>query len=87
MQIVELYPSLLERLDDAQDPIRIEVCNSIQTLFTKHNNLSTSTFEYIVKTCMIHLDDVNEDVQISMFNTLKVAAEVNSQVVVEEVFF
>lgn len=30
LDMLDLYPALLERLDDAQDPVRIEVCKGIR---------------------------------------------------------
>lgn len=52
----DIYPSLLERLDDSQDPIRIEICTSIK-LFLRCKNVSRSSVEYLVKAIVIHLDD------------------------------
>lgn len=54
----EFYPTLLERLDDSQDPIRIEMAHVIGVFFTCPNlRLSPSTLEYMIKAILIHLDD------------------------------
>ena len=39
----------------------------------------------MIKIILIHLDDQNEQVQIAMFNLLKVAAEIDHKKVAEEV--
>jgi len=33
-QLIEIYPSLLERLDDAQDIIRLEIAKSFVAFFS-----------------------------------------------------
>jgi len=84
-ETIDLYPTLLERLDDAQDPVRIEVCKGIRVfLETNQKTLSSSTWNYIVKACLVHLDDVNEEVQLAVFNLLKAAADVNSEEILKE---
>lgn len=43
-QISKLYPMILERLDDAQDPIRIQTCEVIKSLFLCKNVKSASAY-------------------------------------------
>lgn len=37
-----------------------------------------------MKACLVHLDDVNEEVQIAVFNLLKAASDVNSEEILKE---
>lgn len=87
-EMLDFYPTLLERLDDAQDPVRIEVCKAIKVfLETNRNTISDSTWTYIVKACLVHLDDTNEEVQLAVFSLLKAAADINSKALHYEVVF
>jgi hypothetical protein len=87
-EMLDFYPTLLERLDDAQDPVRIEVCKAIKVfLETNRYTISDSTWTYIVKACLVHLDDTNEEVQLAVFSLLKAAADINSKALLGEVIF
>ncbi|KAM3138390.1 hypothetical protein pb186bvf_009476 [Paramecium bursaria] len=72
-QIREFYPALLERLDDSQNPIRIEICSAIKYLFASPHLKTSTIAEYIIKAVLIHLDDSSEDVQKAVFQTLQCA--------------
>lgn len=48
-------------------------------------HMSESTFEYVVQTLFIHLDDKNEDVQVAVFKTLEEATRVYPDIVLKEV--
>jgi hypothetical protein len=62
----DLYPELLKRLDDSQDPVRIEACACLGGLFLRVGQeqrlLSTSSVAYILKSLLVHLDDPSEAV-------------------------
>lgn len=47
--------------------------------------MSESTFEYVIQTLFIHLDDKNEDVQVAVFKTLEAATKINPAIVLQEV--
>jgi hypothetical protein len=47
--------------------------------------MSDSTFEYVIQTLFIHLDDKNEDVQLAVFKTLELAASLKPSLVLHEV--
>lgn len=95
-QISKLYPMILERLDDAQDPIRIQTCEVIKRLFLCTNvrkafsllirklGMGEGTIQYIVKTCFIHLDDRKEEIQQAIFGFLMFASQSHKHIVVEE---
>lgn len=97
LDLKDLYPHLLERLDDSQDINRIEVTKAIKSFFQCRNvirvyfhpylqlKFSPSTLEYVVRTLLIHLDDQNEQLQISLFHVLKEAAQINPKIVLTEV--
>lgn len=81
----EFYPTLLERLDDSQDPIRIEMAHVISVFFTCPKlRLSPSILEYMIKAILIHLDDPNDKVQIAIFQSLKIAAQIDPNRVIHE---
>jgi len=48
--------------------------------------MSPGTFEYVVKSIFIHLDDQNEELQKAVFYTLQTAASIKPKVVWKEVF-
>lgn len=49
--------------------------------------MSDSTFEYVLQTLFIHLDDKNEAVQMAVFKTLELAAKKKPELVLQEVRF
>ena len=48
-------------------------------------SMSTSTFEYVCQTLLIHLDDKNELIQEAVFRTLEFAGTIRPRTVYEEV--
>jgi hypothetical protein len=60
----DLYPSLIERLDDSQDPIRKKATQAINIFFHCPALKKAQTiFEYVLQAVFIHFDDHNEDIQ------------------------
>mmetsp|Transcript_46400 Transcript_46400/g.53774 ORF Transcript_46400/g.53774 Transcript_46400/m.53774 type:complete len:558 (-) Transcript_46400:155-1828(-) len=81
----DIYPALLERLDDSQDLVRLEITKAITNFFLcKNVRLSPSTFEYVTRNIMIHLDDQNQQLQLAVFNALKTAAGIDPRRVLDE---
>lgn len=74
----ELYPVLLKRLDDSQDANRIEMCGILEIYFQtcQKVKVSESTYDYIINTSFIHLDDPNDMVRNAVFGFLKEALNV-----------
>ncbi len=74
----ELYPVLLKRLDDSQDANRIEMCGILEIFFKicLKVKISESTYDYIINTSFIHLDDPNEKVREAVYGFLKDALKV-----------
>ena len=76
----EIYPETLKRLDDSQDPVRIEACAFIGVLFTRVSTesklLSRSSVAYILKGLLVHLDDQSEAVAAAVADAA-CCAEVN----------
>ena len=71
----ELYPLLLERLDDSQDPIRLKITAAINVFFScQYIKLSESTIDYMIGAIMVHLDDASDDIQKAVFVSLRHAA-------------
>lgn len=71
----EVYPDLLQRLDDAQDGIRLETCKAFEVFFDIiPEGWSRTLYEYIVKTIFIHLDDNNEKIQKAVIAVLMKAS-------------
>ena len=76
----DIYPEMLKRLDDAQDGIRIEMCNCFEVFFEiLPTNWSSSLYEYCIKTIFIHLDDNNENIQKAVVSVLKKASRILTQ--------
>lgn len=82
--IHDLYPVMIERLDDSQDDIRIQVSKALKLFISCKLYFSPSTFEYIVKAVLIHLDDENEQIQLAIFDLLKEMAHHNGDLVLNE---
>ena len=60
----EVYAALLKRLDDSADAVRIAVCAAIDVyLADVPPNWSSTHFEEILNTLLVHLDDANGAVQ------------------------
>jgi dynein assembly factor 5 len=78
IQLVDLYPHILKRLDDSQDTNRILACEVFTIFFIicQKVRISEGTYEFILKTAFIHLDDPNENVRRAVFNFLKEACNV-----------
>jgi dynein assembly factor 5 len=69
---LKLYPELIKRLDDSNDGIRCAMCTTLCAFFDAvDEDYSRSTLEYIAKTLLIHLDDVNEAVQRAVLKPLQ----------------
>jgi ABC-type phosphate transport system ATPase subunit len=74
-ELRELYPSLIERLDDSQNPNRLRITHAINIFFHCPNLKKAPTiFEYVLQGVFIHFDDNDEDVQDAIMVTLKHAA-------------
>jgi len=76
--ILELYPILLKRLDDSQDANRIEMCSILEIFFQIYQRVkvSESTYDYIINTSFIHLDDPNEKIREAVMGFLIEALKV-----------
>jgi hypothetical protein len=85
----EVYPSLLKRLDDSVDEIRIRSGEAFATLFAILESLITpsgnyrhrrqsvpSFFQYVVSALSVHVDDLNREVKAAMKFALKAAKKV-----------
>jgi len=84
-ELKDIYPILLERLDDPQDAIRIEITKSLSSfLKSKQLRMSPSIFEYLIKAIIVHLDDQNEQIQLAIFSLLKIASEMDPKLVLDE---
>lgn len=69
--IRDIYASILERLDDAQDDIRIKSVEVFEFLLLSDNcHFSSGILEYILKAFFIHFDDSNDKLQEQIFSTL-----------------
>lgn len=81
-ELRELYPMLLERLDDSQDAIRLKIAAAINVFFScRYIKLSESTLDYVISALFIHFDDNSEDIRSAIYSSLKHAALVAPKVV------
>jgi hypothetical protein len=78
-EVLDFYPNLLKRLDDSQDANRISISEVFKLFFqiNERVQVADSTYEYIVNTCFIHLDDSNENVRNAVFEFLREASKTN----------
>ena len=84
MQLRDIYPELLKRLDDSQDHIREKTCEALEEFFNMlPEKWSESLFVYMIKSIIIHLDDPKESIQTATKKLLIVSARVNSDKVLE----
>ena len=82
--IIEFYEHIINRLDDAQDDIRIKASDCFFFIFDcKNCHFSNNIFEFILKTFFIHFDDSNFDLQISVFKVLRKMGGVKLDMVLE----
>ena len=85
IELSNLYPMLLTRLDDAQDLVRVETTSALRAfLACPRMYLSDSTFEYVCQTLFVHLDDTNETIQLAVFHALQFAATQRKELVLQE---
>lgn len=65
----DLYPKLISRLDDFSDEIRIGICLTLEKFFQCGVNercYHNTMLDYILTQLFIHLDDLNENLQLSI---------------------
>jgi hypothetical protein len=71
----DFYASILDRLDDAQEDIRVKAAEVLQALFQCSNcTFSSGIKEYILKILFVHFDDSNEVLQEKVFGALEAFA-------------
>ena len=74
----DIYPEMLKRLDDSQDPVRIEACACIGIIFARvgaeYKLLSRSSVSYILKSLLVHLDDQSEAVAAAVAEAVRCAS-------------
>ncbi|OMJ68386.1 hypothetical protein SteCoe_34173 [Stentor coeruleus] len=77
IEICDLYPELLKRLDDSLDRIRIATAEPFCRFFivVKENNKKLSNYNYIVGSLFTHLDDPSEYVQKAITRILQSAGK------------
>lgn len=82
----DFYSSILDRLDDAQEEIRIKAAEVLEAIFSCTNcTFSSGIKEYILKILFIHFDDSNELLQNRIYRALKAfAGHVDSGLVLEQ---
>ena len=69
--VLDIYASILERFDDAQDEIRVKAAEVFGTLYEcNFCEFSKSLIEYILKVFFVHFDDSNELLQIQILKSL-----------------
>uniref|UniRef100_A0A7S0H266 TOG domain-containing protein n=1 Tax=Amorphochlora amoebiformis TaxID=1561963 RepID=A0A7S0H266_9EUKA len=89
LQLTKLYPKLVDRLDDSDDEVRCCIGPALASLVCncfppkEAFDRSGHAYTYIVKHCLIHLDDKNQHVKRSMLILLKRISHYNTQIFVE----
>ena len=83
-QFEETYAVILERLDDAQDDIRIKAAEALEAMFNCRNfELSKTLCDYMIKTLFVHFDDSNEELQAVVLKALLAFATFNKKMVLD----
>lgn len=77
IEICDLYPELLKRLDDSLDRIRIATAGPFCRFFVvvKENHKKLSNYNYIVGSLFTHLDDPSEYIQKAITQILQSAGK------------
>jgi hypothetical protein len=77
IEICDLYPELLKRLDDSLDRIRIATAGPFCRFFAvvKENHKKLSNYNYIVASLFTHLDDPSEYIQKAITQILQSAGK------------
>ncbi|XP_056608778.1 dynein axonemal assembly factor 5 [Triplophysa dalaica] len=78
----KIYPELLKRVDDSSEDVRVEALKSLGEWFSSlGNNYDTqscrSHLELLVQQLLLYMDDPDSKVQDSVLDVLKVASEVD----------
>nr|XP_018903074.1 PREDICTED: dynein assembly factor 5, axonemal [Bemisia tabaci] len=88
--INKIYPEILKRLDDANDQVREKAANCISVLFQTplpadyDMSSSKNHFEFIYKTLLIHLDDMDPKFQQIVLDVLKSVGSLEPNVLAEK---
>ena len=78
LELREIYPELLKRMDDSQDNIREKACEALAAFCAMlPEDWSESLFVYIVKSVIIHLDDPSEAIQKAVRDLLLGMSRIN----------
>jgi len=83
--LLDLYPELLKRLDDSQNPIRIQVTFPLVNFFevVKQKLPHFGNYKYVVNNLFVHLDDNDTEVQTAVRKVLEKAMTINIQDFIE----
>ncbi|XP_057202919.1 dynein axonemal assembly factor 5 isoform X2 [Triplophysa rosa] len=78
----EIYPELLKRVDDSSEDVRVEALKSLSTWFSslgKNYDAQScrSHLELLFQQLLLYMDDPDSKVQDSVLDVLKVASEVD----------
>ncbi|XP_051572225.1 dynein axonemal assembly factor 5-like [Myxocyprinus asiaticus] len=78
----KIYPELLKRVDDSSEEVRVEALKSLSTWFSSlGKNYDTqscrSHLEFLFQQLLLYMDDPESKVQDSVLDVLKVASEVD----------
>ena len=64
--LVNVYRDLLKRLDDSNDEVRLDVCQTLVAYLHVINTatLDRSCYKYLVRGFLVHLDDPSVRIQV-----------------------
>jgi len=78
--VMELYPTLLKRLDDSSDPVRVAVCGCFVSFFGAAPPAAFlgTTIDYCLDQLLVHLDDADPKMQHLIFEVLKATLPIDA---------
>jgi hypothetical protein len=91
-----MMKELMAKFDDARDLIRIGTANALQTIYcqllqglvqeqrVKDVLTDRSLLQEWVKTCLIHMDDTNGELQEAVYHALLEMAKIHKELVCDE---
>ena len=81
--VTELYPTLVKRLDDSNDEVRIQSCRALGAFMSASSEgaFSGTALDYTLDQLFIHLDDPDPTIQAVVYEVIMIGAQLNKDLV------
>lgn len=82
----ELYPEVLQRLDDSNDTIRVLTCRVLAAMFhaASAHFWNGTPLDYTLDQMFVHLDDIDETIQASVYGAILEAIDLNPKLIAKK---